>query len=58
MDASIRALHKNFMEWAAGPVGSITLHIVGIGLLIVFASMITPRNPSRKSNLNQRSSQR
>ena len=45
MDASIRALHKNFMEWAAGPVGSITLHIVGIGLLIVFASMITPKEP-------------
>ena len=43
MDASIKALHKNFMEWAAGPVGSITLHVVGIVLLIVFASMITPK---------------
>lgn len=43
MDASIRGLHKNFMEWAAGPVGSITLHIVGIVLLFVFASMITPK---------------
>lgn len=40
MDASIKALHKNFMEWAAGPVGSITLHVVGIVLLFVFASMI------------------
>ena len=43
MDASIRALHKNFMEWAAGPVGSITLHIVAIVALIVFASMIKPK---------------
>ena len=43
MDASIRALHKNFMEWAAGPVGSITLHVVGLVLLFVFASMITPK---------------
>ena len=43
MDASIKALHKNFVEWAAGPVGSITLHVVGIGLLIIFASMITPK---------------
>ncbi len=43
MDASIRALHKNFVEWAAGPVGSITLHVVGILLLVLFASMITPR---------------
>ena len=45
MDASIRALHKNFMEWAAGPVGSITLHIVGIVLLFLFASLITPKEP-------------
>jgi hypothetical protein len=43
MDASIRALHKNFMEWAAGPVGSITLHIVGIVALFIFASMVTPK---------------
>ncbi len=43
MDASIKALHKNFMEWAAGPVGSITLHIVAIVALIVFASMIKPK---------------
>ena len=45
MDASIKALHKNFMEWAAGPVGSITLHIVGIVLLFLFASLITPKEP-------------
>ncbi len=43
MDASIKALHKNFMEWAAGPVGSITLHVVAIVLLVLFASMITPK---------------
>ena len=43
MDASIRALHKNFMEWAAGPVGSITLHIAAIVALFVFASMIKPK---------------
>lgn len=45
MDASIKALHKNFMEWAAGPVGSITLHIVGLVLLFLFASLITPKQP-------------
>ena len=45
MDASIKALHKNFMEWAAGPVGSITLHIVGLVLLFLFASLITPKEP-------------
>lgn len=41
MDASIKALHKNFMEWAAGPVGSITLHAVGIVLLFLFAAAVT-----------------
>ncbi len=43
MDASIKALHKNFMEWAAGPVGSVTLHAAGIAALFIFASMITPK---------------
>ncbi|MGD9781784.1 MAG: prenyltransferase/squalene oxidase repeat-containing protein [Kiritimatiellia bacterium] len=43
MDASIKALHKNFMEWAAGPVGSVTLHVVGIVALLLFASMIKPK---------------
>jgi hypothetical protein len=43
MDSTIKALHKNFMEWAAGPVGSITLHIAGIAALFIFASMVTPK---------------
>ena len=43
MDASIKALHKNFMEWAAGPVGSITLHVAAIVALILFASLIKPK---------------
>ncbi len=46
MDASIRALHKNFMEWAAGPTGSITLHVVGIVLLFLFASQVTKEKTS------------
>ena len=35
MDASIKALHKNFMEWAAGPTGSIVIH-VGLILALIF----------------------
>ena len=27
MDASIKALHKNVMEWMAGPTGSLIIHI-------------------------------
>ena len=46
MDASIRALHKNFMEWAAGPTGSITLHVIGIVLLFLFASQVTKEKTS------------
>jgi hypothetical protein len=27
MDASIKALHKNIMEWMAGPTGSVVIHV-------------------------------
>lgn len=43
MDASIKGLHKNLAEWAAGPVGSITLHIAAIVALFFFASLIKPK---------------
>ncbi|MDR0993938.1 MAG: terpene cyclase/mutase family protein [Verrucomicrobiota bacterium] len=34
MDVSIKALHKNIMEWMAGPVGTILLHA-----LVIFAAL-------------------
>ena len=34
MDSTIKALHKNFMEWAAGPTGSVTLHAAMILALL------------------------
>ncbi len=46
MDASLKALHKNFVEWAAGPTGSITLHAVAIVLLFLFASSVTREKTS------------
>lgn len=46
MDLRVRSLHKNFMEWAAGPTGSITLHIIAIVLLFIFASQLTKEQTS------------
>ena len=46
MNVSHRALYKNFMEWAAGPTGSITLHVVAIVLLFLFASQATKEKTS------------
>lgn len=34
MDISIKALHKNILEWMAGPVGSIVMHVAIILALI------------------------
>lgn len=34
MDSTIKALHKNFMEWMAGPTGSVTLHVALILALL------------------------
>lgn len=46
MDLTPRSLHKNFMEWAAGPTGSITLHIIVIALVFIFASSLTKERTS------------
>ena len=46
MNVSHRALYKNFMEWAAGPTGSITLHVLAIVLLFLFASQATKEKTS------------
>ena len=35
MDSTIKALHKNVMEWLAGPTGSVTIH-VGLILALLF----------------------
>jgi len=47
MDASIKSLHKNIMEWLAGPAGSITLHAALILALIFLVSFATkePTDP-------------
>ena len=41
MDASLKSLHKNVMEWLAGPAGSIALHaalILALIFLVTFAT--------------------
>ncbi len=47
MDASIKALHKNFMEWIAGPTGSITIHVLLI-LALVFLVDLTVKEPQKE----------
>ncbi len=34
MDSTIKALHKNVMEWMAGPTGSVTIHVALILALL------------------------
>jgi hypothetical protein len=41
MDTSIRSLHKNVMEWMAGPTGSIVLHIALILALLFLVDLST-----------------
>jgi hypothetical protein len=41
MDSTIKALHKNVMEWMAGPTGSITLHVVLILALLFLVDFST-----------------
>ena len=38
MDASLKSLHKNVMEWMAGPAGSILLHV---GLLLALFFLVS-----------------
>ena len=46
MNVSHNALYKNFMEWVAGPTGYITLHVLAIVLLFLFASQTTKEKTS------------
>ncbi|NCA81217.1 MAG: hypothetical protein EOM72_00525 [Opitutae bacterium] len=46
MDASIRALHKNVMEWMAGPTGSVTLHVAMILALLFLVDFSTKEKQS------------
>ena len=46
MDASIKALHKNFMEWIAGPTGSIVIHVALI-LALIFLVDLTVKEPTQ-----------
>ena len=39
MDASIKALHKNVMEWMAGPTGSIVIHVALILALLFLVDL-------------------
>ena len=39
MDASIKALHKNVMEWMAGPTGSIIIHVALILALLFLVDL-------------------
>ncbi len=39
MDASIKSLHKNFMEWIAGPTGSVVIHVVLILALLFLVDL-------------------
>lgn len=47
MDASLKSLHKNVMEWLAGPTGSIALHAALILALVFLVSFATkePTDP-------------
>ena len=47
MDASIKALHKNFMEWIAGPTGSIVIHVVLI-LALLFLVDMSVKEPQKE----------
>ncbi len=47
MDASIKALHKNIMEWMAGPTGSIIIHIALI-LALVFLVNLTVKEKDQE----------
>ena len=46
MDASIKALHKNVMEWMAGPTGSVTLHVAMILALLFLVDFSTKEKQS------------
>ena len=47
MDASIKALHKNFMEWIAGPTGSIIIHVALI-LALIFLVDLSVKEPQKE----------
>jgi len=47
MDASIKALHKNVMEWMAGPTGSVVIHIALI-LAAIFLVDLTIREKDQE----------
>lgn len=47
MDASIKALHKNIMEWLAGPAGSVIIHIALI-LAALFLVDLTIRQKDQE----------
>jgi len=46
MDASIKALHKNIMEWMAGPTGSILIHVALILALIFLVNLTVKEKDS------------
>ena len=39
MDSTIKALHKNVMEWLAGPTGSVTIHVALILALLFLVDL-------------------
>ena len=41
MDSTIKALHKNVMEWMAGPTGSIVMHVALILALLFLVDFST-----------------
>jgi len=47
MDASIKALHKNIMEWMAGPTGSVVIHVALI-LALIFLVDLTVREKDQE----------
>ena len=47
MDASIKALHGNFLEWMAGPTGAVLLHL-GLLLALIFLVDFRGNEPVRE----------
>ena len=41
MDTSLKSLHKNFMEWIAGPTGSVIIHVALILALLFLVDLST-----------------
>ena len=46
MDSTIKALHKNVMEWMAGPTGSVTIHVALILTLLFLVDFSTKEKQS------------